>query len=126
MVHGENQADGFTGREMNQGGIGKVHGAICVVIHESLDLGQFVVRNRRHPDCTRAQQPPNARQVTKIAVGQVKNFSEDSLCRQQWEVGVVVGLDAGPVPPVATVKQRQNGASVNQRADGHIFLPVFS
>jgi hypothetical protein len=74
VVNSQDQAEALAGGEMYECGVGEVHGAVGIVVHESLDLRQFLVRNRRHLNRARAQESPNSANIAKASFGEMKNF----------------------------------------------------
>jgi hypothetical protein len=79
VVDGKDDAKVFAGGEVDEGGVGEIHGTVSVLGHKSLNLRQFFVGNDGHPDCPGTQERPNGAVVVEIAPDKIKGLGEDGL-----------------------------------------------
>src|SRR6266550_2660076 len=77
MIDGEHRIEMFSTRQMDQRGVGKVHGPVGVAVHQRLEIGEVNVFDGENRDGARAKESPSGNQFTSIIAQQMEQFRQD-------------------------------------------------
>jgi len=125
VIYGEDRGERLPPREVDQSGICEIHRPVLIAVHQGLDIGKVVVRNRQNGHCARIQESPSPRHVPR-AREEVKDLGENRGRRSQWKSESGKGLQADLVPPVAPIQKRQDRSGIDEALRSKVHAGVQS
>lgn len=77
VVNGEDRGQRFSLGKTNQGGIGEIHRAICVPLHESFKVGGVDIRDREQRHGARTKEAPGPLDVLHVRSEEMEELGEN-------------------------------------------------
>src|SRR4051812_6041494 len=123
VIDGEDRGERLPPREVDQRGVGEVHGTVLITVHQSFDVGKVVVRDRQDGHCAGLQEGPGSGHVPG-AREKVKDLGEDGGGRGQGKRESGESLKADSVPPITAIEKRQDRSGIDETLRSRVHVDV--
>src|SRR5882724_4309345 len=119
VVDGEDRAQRFPPRQVDERRVGKVHRPVVVARHQRVEMRGVGIVDARDGHGPGADEPPRGCDLGPAVADHVEQLREDSRRGREGKWEARERRDARPVPSIVAVEQGENRPGVDQAASEH-------